>query len=278
MLAKMLCLLTISAYLLINCEAGPRRQMFNMQDLRNMGRIGMDMSMGSMVMGMGSMDMGSMGADFDATFKNFDRNMKQTMDKMKDDAEKSSKKIAEHLALNVSDLALKFTMNGSETYYNTGGCLCKNYTCECCNLVESISETPTCFEYTFLKKTNELEVKQNKKILGITSVMTKTKDVCNADKSLCIHFYQPKFAVNTNFKGCSDLKIRKEDLTVKIGCFYMDKDLHFIFREFTSKHEPNSTTLYNFEGHPIEQTAFRVNSWSQQNINSDSKSINLFDN
>jgi len=158
---------------------------------------------------------------------------------------------------NVSDLARKIQIVQSDVFFNTGGCDCKNLICMCCNLVDSLSKTPNCFELKFLNTYGEFQVKQDRKVLGKNKVQNM-KDICNAEQTFCIHFYNLVVNPGTSVKGCCDLKIKNGNLSVKIGCYYMDSGLdHYINRQFISKHQAGKI-YYNYDRHPIEQNEFAI--------------------
>lgn len=233
---KILCLLSISANLIVMCQA------FGFND-NFMGGFSQEME------------------NMQNQMQNMQNKMEENMQNMKTEMKKSSKKMEEDLTLNVTELALKFEEEGSDIYFNTGGCKCKDFSCVCCNLVDALTETPNCYEFTYLAEVNEFQVKQEEKVLGKNSVF-KMSDICYAeDENLCINFYK----LDTSFgkaQGCSDLKIKDRDLTVRIGCFFMQSSIDFVNRQLISRHDGNNRIEYNFAGHPLIQNKFSINTWS----------------
>merc|ERR1712122_439958 len=98
----------------------------------------------------------------------------------------------------------------------------------------------------------------NKQIIGKNTVQLMS-DICDADQTFCIHFYDIKVEPGMSIIGCSDLRIKNGNITVKIGCFNINSDFNqntmignketfqsnFVGNNFDGSNFENDKTSYN---------------------------------
>ncbi len=95
------------------------------------------------------------GANLGFNFNSFSQQMKELSEKMVNmqiEMEKNLKqmevdrtdmtnKIETYQMMDARNLTLRIQPNGTESIYNFGGCFCKDLECECCGLIDELSES-----------------------------------------------------------------------------------------------------------------------------------------
>lgn len=216
------------------------------------------MAVSADAMSLNMFEEGNLNANLGFNFKVFSQQMKELSDKMENlqnemqenlqqmEVEKSemSKKMEEYQLLDERNLTVRIQPNGTDSVYNFGGCFCKNFKCECCGLVDELSEKPTCYILTYLKNTTSINILSMNETFGELSSLS-LKDVC--DEKVCLHFYNVIHNSNTNsFKGCVDIElVENKSVKVRLGCFRMENDTQKFTRNLMSVHSDNKTIFYN---------------------------------
>lgn len=194
---------------------------------------------------------GSFMKGFNAEMKKFNEHMELVKDEMakglakiEHDSEVLANRIEEIQAMNATNLTKKISVNGSDdsvSVYNFGGCYCVDLECECCGLVDQLSEEPECIKMSYSTAEKKVPILHKNEKLENLSVFD-IKDIC-ADK-FCLHFYNI-IQKMTSLKGCVDLKVVDTDVQVRLGCFRMDNGNQMFSRNLMSVRNGNETTFYN---------------------------------
>lgn len=82
---------------------------------------------------------------------NMNKNMHTMGQKMRENLEQAKK-------LNVSDLAIRQLTTDPDIFYDCSGCKCDKLSCECCGLIESLSDSAGNFFCCFKKRTQFLSL------------------------------------------------------------------------------------------------------------------------
>jgi hypothetical protein len=193
---------------------------------------------------------GSFMQGFNEDMKKFNQHMEMVKDemnkvavKMKHDKQVLETRIEEIQSMNATDLTKMIRVNETDSVsvYNFGGCYCMNLECECCGIVDKLSEEPECFKMSYARAEMNVPILHSNVTLGSLSVFD-IKDIC-ADK-FCLHFYNIIHKIS-GLKGCVDLKVVDTDVQVRIGCFRMEEHNQMFNRNLMSVRNGNETVFYN---------------------------------